>query len=448
MAYYKKVYLLILSVIILSGCSPENGEENLSLAITDFQPSYSQVLLKWELNRPNNIIVQDLQIYRIEKNTNDSNPYVQPVLIANLPSNETTYTDVNVPYKSEVTYTVHIRYRISGDTDYIDHFLDSEPRAYTRNLVLFNQAPLQVQQDPLDSNFFHILERASGTGALKKYSFSQHEVALTKTFTDGWSLSNRFHIVNNEIYVADTHGKISRMNAQNYQVNGTYNTVIEDNLNAFAIDGDRIYYQDEDIWNYYTISSGISTIGHIVTQMDYAETLNSNQFLFLYAQQGSNGVRIVGYSPQNCNSSSCFPDYTIYPTGPATVLTYKVDPYLFTWNPTKQKFITSYEGWVINVATLQPELKLTDITGKHYFQFAYDNEDNIYATVQGEKIIHKFNSNYELVDTITTKLYPLFPMITNDVLQVVGSYEPVAYWGFWYGYEFNFNVKCAIEVFQ
>lgn len=447
MEYCKFFYLVILSLFILTGCSHDEGSENLSLVIIDFQPSYNQVVLKWELNRPSNILVQELHIYRKEKNNDENNSLIQPVMIANLPSNEITYTDLNVPYKSEVIYTVRIRYRINGDSEMIDYLMESEPMTFSRNLVLFNQVPLQVQQDPLDFNIFHILEK-SGAGALKKYHFSQKEVTQSKVFTNGWLLNNRFHIVNNEIYVADTQGRISRINGQDYQINGTYNTIISDNLNAFAIDGDRIYYQDENIWNYYTVSTGISTLGNIVTQTDYVETLNNNRFLFLYAQQGSNGLNIKGFSPQNCNASSCFPDYTIYPTGPITVPTYKIDPYIFSWNSSKQKFITSYKGWVMNLSNLQPELNLTAITGKHYFQFVFDTSGNIYATVQGEKSIHKFNSNYQLVDTITTKLYPLFPMITNQGLQVVGAYDPVAYWGFWYGYEFNFNVKCAIEVFQ
>ncbi|UPT70183.1 MAG: hypothetical protein M0D53_13875 [Flavobacterium sp. JAD_PAG50586_2] len=442
MAYFKKISLLLLfSIIALSGCSSDDSGGNLSLVITDFQPSYNQVVVKWELVRPSAIIIQDLQIYRKDKNPDDTDTFLQPVLLANLPSNATTYTDLNVPYKSEVSYFVRIRYKkVNDDTNGIDYTLESDVRTFSRNLVLFNQVPLQVQQDILDANAFHILDK-SGMGALKKYSASLKEITTSKTFTEGSLLNNRFHIYNNEVYVADTHGKIARISATDYHLNATYNTTISDNLNAFAVDGDRIYYQDENILNYYTISSGVSTVGHLVSQMDYAETLSTNRFLFMYAQQGSYGFNIKGYSTLNCNSPDCFADYTIYPTGPATVPVYRTDPYIFAWNPAKDKFITSYEGWVINLSTLQPELKLNAITGKHYFQFAYDTGGNIYATVQGEKTIHKFNSNYQLIDSISTKLYPIFPMVTTSGLQVIGSYEAIDYWGFWYGYEFNFNEK-------
>ena len=97
---------------------------------------------------------------------------------------------------------------------------------------------------------------------------------------------------------------------------------------------------------------------------------------------------------------------------------------------------------------VKQEIKLSDITGKKYFQFVFDNDNNIYATVQNEKKIHKFNSSYELIEVIDTKLYPLFPMLTSNGLKVIGGYEPVTYYSFGYGYSFNFNVKCAIETFN
>ena len=79
--------------------------------------------------------------------------------------------------------------------------------------------------------------------------------------------------------------------------------------------------------------------------------------------------------------------------------------------------------------------------------YSYNDNGHIYASVQGEKLIQVFNSNYELVDSIQTKLYPLFPMPYSNGLHSIGSYNPVDYWGYYYGYEFNFNQRCAIETF-
>ena len=81
-------------------------------------------------------------------------------------------------------------------------------------------------------------------------------------------------------------------------------------------------------------------------------------------------------------------------------------------------------------------------------QIVFDDEGKIYATVQGKKLIHVFNTNYELIDSIETKLFPLFPLITKEGLQCIGSYTSIGYYGYYYGFEFNFNRnKCAIEVF-
>jgi hypothetical protein len=40
-----------------------------------------------------------------------------------------------------------------------------------------------------------------------------------------------------------------------------------------------------------------------------------------------------------------------------------------------------------------------------------------------------------------------FAIVTSNGLKVIGGYEPMSYWSFEYGYNFNFNSKCAIEIF-
>ena len=416
MEFYKKILLLlVISMFTIFGCSKDEDEGILSLNVTQFKPSKNEVLLEWKLNLPEGIIMQDLKILRKEKNTEESgNNISEAVVIANLPTTETTYKDLDIPYKLEVTYFVRINYRILNDPELLTYTLDSDEQIYKRDLVLFGKVPVQVQQDPVDSNIFHILDK-SGIGFLKQYSSAKKTITQSKKFTNGWQLNNKFHIYNNEVYVASTDGVISKINANSYETTGNYKTETKDILNAFAVDGDRVYYQDRDNWKYYTIATGISNSTSMTLGTIYAETLSDNKILFLYTQ----GLTIFGFSPEICNTLDCSPDTSYNPPYNAAQSKCKIDPYIFTWQPNKQKFISSYQGWVINFS----------------------------ATVQGEKIIHKFNSNYELVDTIKTKLYPLFPMVTENGLQVVGAYKQVSYWGYFYGYEFNFDVECAIETF-
>jgi hypothetical protein len=447
MDYYKTKYLIIiLFAIITLGCSSNDDANNKPIEITlsNFETSYSQVKINWEITRPNGVVIQDLLVYRESKNNNTD--YSQETLIANLPSNETTFIDNDVPYQTEVSYKIKINYTDERTKPIQNLSLESEQKKFVREIVTFDRVPFQVQKDPLQVNVFHILDK-EGVGYLKRYNSVENKLTDIKTFTNGSLLNNKFHLVNNtEIYVADTQGKIARINANNYQSITTYSAQIKDNLNAFAVDGDRIYYQDEEIWWYYTISSGTSTSGSIAPGVDYAETISNNNFFFLYSQNGNCGAAIYNFNPVNCNSIDCMPGFVASTNG--KILDYSaIDPNIFSWNSTKSKFITSIDGRIYNLSNLQEEIKLNAITGKKYFQFAFDKDNNIYATVQGEKKVHKFDSNYQLIEIINTKLYPLFPMNTSTGLKIIGGYEPVSYWSFGYGYDFNFNAKCAIETF-
>ncbi|RAK20751.1 hypothetical protein B0I03_107172 [Flavobacterium aquaticum] len=445
MEFFKKQYqILTVVAFILLGCSSDDEQNTtLEIKVTNFETSYSQVKLNWELVRPNGIIIDDLLIYRQSKNNaTDSDPLE---LVANLPSNETTFTDTDVPYKTEVTYTIKINYtdqRITPTNPIVPLSLESEQKKFIRDIVTFDIVPFQVKKDPILIDEFHILDR-QGNGALKRYNGSQNQLTKTRQFTNGSLLNNKFHIINNtDLYIADTQGKISKINTENYTTSAIYNTVIIDNLNAFAVDGDRIYYQDEEIWWYYNTFNGTSENTGIASSANYVETLSDNNFLFLYG----GGADIRNYNPSNCNTSNCFPDFGAGTQG-AILPNNTFDPNIFSWNTSKSKFITSIDGRIFNLSNFQEEIKLNDITGKKYFQFVFDNDNNIYATVQNEKKIHKFNTNYEFIEIIDTKLYPLFPMLTSNGLKVIGSYEPVTYWSFGYGNSFNFNVKCAIETF-
>jgi hypothetical protein len=448
MEFFKKQYqILSIVAFILLGCSiDEEKNTTLEIKVTNFETSYNQVKLNWEIVRPNGFIIEDLLIYRQSKNNATDSAMIE--LIANLPSNETSFIDNNVPYKTEVFYTIKINYiderlTLINPTNPIELLsLESEQKKFIRDIVTFDIVPFQVQKDPIIVDEFHILDR-QGNGALKRYNGTLNQLTKTILFTNGSLLNNKFHITNNtDLYVADTQGKISKINTENYTTTAIYNTVINDNLNAFAVDGDRIYYQDEDIWWYYNTISGASVNTHIATSTNYVETLNDHNFLFLYG--GAAAIRI--YNPTNCNTYNCMPDFGASTQG-AILSNNSFDANIFSWNTYKSKFITSIDGRIFNPTNFQQEIKLNDITGKKYFQFVFDNDNNIYATVQNEKKIHKFNSSYELIEVIDTKLYPLFPMLTSNGLKVIGGYEPVTYWSFGYGYSFYFNVKCAVETF-
>ncbi|MGL3001490.1 hypothetical protein [Flavobacterium sp. RSSB_23] len=447
MAYSKKKCNIVITllVFIILGCSTDEDKDNapLEIVVTNFEPSYSRVKINWEIKRPNGVIIEDLLIYRHSKN-NDSD-YEQEKLIANLPSNETAFVDDDVPYTKNVTYLIKINYRDERKKSLIVENLTSEPKKFIRELIMFDRVPFQVLKDPNQADIFHILDK-EGTGFLKKYNSAQNKLTDTKVFKDGSLLNNKIQLVNkNEIFLADTQGTIYRINANDYKTISTYNTKIVDKLNAFSVLGNLIYYMDNNIWCYYEMTTGANVNTGMVGFSDYLEFYNSNKLFSLVSYNLSSWIDILEFSTTNLTCFSCF--FRSYNNSNTLLKPNSTDANIFAWNTSKSKIITSINGCLFNINDFEIEKNLYELTGKRYFQFAYDKQDNLYATVQGEKVIHKFNSNYELIEVIKTKLYPLFPMITSSGLKVIGGYEPVSYWSFGYGYNFNFNIKCAIETF-
>lgn len=110
MEFFKKQYqILSLVAFILLGCSSDDEQSTtLEIKVINFETSYSQVKLNWEIVRPNGIIIEDLLIYRQSKNNATDSATLE--LVANLPSNETLFIDNDVPYKTEVSYTIKINY--------------------------------------------------------------------------------------------------------------------------------------------------------------------------------------------------------------------------------------------------------------------------------------------------------------------------------------------------
>ncbi|MFD2938620.1 hypothetical protein [Flavobacterium notoginsengisoli] len=447
MEYFKKYTTFILLSLLILGCSAdEESHKPLEITITNFKTSYSEVKLDWELQRPKGVIIDDLIIYRIEKN-GESGFYLEK-LVANLPSNETSFVDNDVPYKDEVSYSVRISYRDEREKDPIRKEMKSEEKKFIREIVKFNEPPYQVQKDPLQPNIFHILNRQNNA-SLVRYNGLKNTIEHRTKFEDAFFINHKFHIINNnEIYIANTKGKVLKINADDYKTLGTYFPLVTDNMNAFFVSENRIYYQDDEQWCIYDSSTGKSARSGYVNSANYIEYIGDNKTLFLYCESEQySAMYFLGYTRENCpDFTSCSP-VNYYQT-PSSVKPNSIDANIFSWNADKSKCISSINGVVFDVNTLKPEIRLYDITGKRYFQYAYDADNNIYAALQGEKRIHKFNSHYKLVEVIDTKLYPLFPMITTEGLKVLGSYEPVSYWSYGYGNNFSFNVRCAIETFK
>ncbi|HET8803434.1 MAG TPA: hypothetical protein VFM72_02560 [Aequorivita sp.] len=442
MKYYKTfLWLAIANITFLMGCNKSDDDSNgqLQVAITNFQPSYKEMVLDWRLSKPENIIIQSISVMR---QTSDDFSY--PEIIDNIPSNSETYTDLNVPYYPEVSYFLRIDYRNENQPDLGMQTLESESKTFTRNIVLVNTVPLQVTQDPLSADVFHLIDRLDNN-LLKKYNATQNQITAQKSFENAYSYTNRFFIRNSSLFFVNSLGVVNQLNTDTYQTEENFQLNVRDRVNAFSVNGDRIYYIDGEVINFLTLATGVSTRLGWGFNPESMTALSDTKILCIYDGFNWTGATIYNFTPQNCPGTSfCNPETLA--TSPSVSDGNDVDGNILTINKNQTLIITGRDGNIYNMNDLSKIASLSTITGEPYFQFAFDGQNNVYATVQGKKLVHKFKADtYELIETIETKLYPLYPLLTGNGLYVLGAYSPVSYWG---PYEnFSFNSKCAIEIF-
>jgi len=448
MYYFKKCFsVLFLAFLVLQSCTKQEiGEEHKvvhpQIAITGFTTSDNQVVINWKLTKPSEIIIKDLLIYRTTKY--DSETFYEEKLIANLPSNETSFIDDDLPYFPEMIYVIRINYYDDKEQMYKLYTLETENKKFVRNIVKFGTVPFQVEKDVNNDNVFYILDKQGG-GFLRKYDSNNQSLVGEIKFDNSYFLNAKFKLIGSKIFLVDTKGKIYLIDTDTFKVVDSFTTSVSDVLKFIFVAEPRIYYRDGDVLCYYDIDKRKYVRAGLSINSDFAEPLGQNYFLFLYSKNGNSSMDILGLNPDNCSEATCFPIFTNYPLG--SLKPNSIDSNIFSWNLTKIKFITSVNGCVFNIKDLKQQVRLSDITGKRYFQFSFDSDNNIYATVQGEKLIHKFNSNYELVEKIKTKLYPVITMLSGNTIQVIETYEPQAYWGT--GYEFfDFGVRSVVEILK
>lgn len=444
MKFYRKnkVLLLFVFVLVVSGCSSEKEipEPVLNIAITSFKPSKEQVKIDWVLEKSDDVLIRDLLIIRTTVDHSGSQKFN---IIANLPQNQTSFTDKEIPYYNNIRYKIRVKY-FSENT-----FKDGEPteileketeyETFTRDLVVFKEVPLQVLKDTDEDHIFHILDKKR-ISVLKKYDFNTQKIIKSVPLNDSSFQNVVFKIIGNTIYVTDTKGNFKLIDKNSYEVTKSFTAEIKEKLRSFSVNEDRIYYHDGDAIKFYDLAQNKSVhIGWGYFPKKYMETIKPNTILF-------EGARVAEFSPTNCvDTKNCWPK-TLYTNNSLSGKPYRFDPFIFSWNKDKTKFVTTYFGDVIALNDLSKKASLKEITGKWYLQTVFGEDGNIYATVQKEKLIHVFNANYQLIKTIKTEQYPIFPIITKNGLQCISSYRPIQYSGYIYGHEFNFyNHLCIIE---
>ena len=116
MKFYKKSKLLIFFVLalVVFSCSSEKEilKPVLNVSITSFKPSKNQVEIDWVLEKSDDIIIRDLLII---KKTVDHSGKENFSTIANLPQNQTSFTDKDIPHYNYISYKVMVLYFLESN---------------------------------------------------------------------------------------------------------------------------------------------------------------------------------------------------------------------------------------------------------------------------------------------------------------------------------------------
>jgi hypothetical protein len=370
-------------------------------------------------------------------------------LIANLPSSSTGYKDTDVPYLPKITYVIKANYRLNSDEPREITMLASEPQVYSRLFPQFKRVPFQVSRDLVNRNIYHILDR-SDMARLGRYDGTLNRIIQKRDLGPTFKFYDKFIFSANKIVTADLEGNITLIDKDTYEVDKQFKAELNHDFETFGIIGDRLYYVDEFAFDYVDLLTGESVKYGTGHGFKYFEVLDDDTLLTLYSGPHQSSASIYEFrpdlDPENGWDFSLLRTISSYPD--QTLDGDDIDEFIVTWNNDRTQFVTAIEGRFFNLNDLSPGVVLGNITGKKYLNFIFDEVGNIYASVQKEKLIHVFDgATFELKQEIPTKLFPIYPMLTDGGLVCIGAYEKVEFWGYDYGYVQGFEANCAVETF-
>ncbi|TDS14223.1 hypothetical protein DFQ03_2300 [Maribacter caenipelagi] len=449
MKFYKAPCLVAV-FLILAGCSSKDDSDFTApeLTVTTFSPSKEAIEITWELSKGADVIIEDLLVFRETKTDDSERTYFE--LIESLPSSAKSYIDTDVPYVSKISYIIKANYRL--DTQELNEIvlIESEAQVYSRLFPEFNRVPFQVSRDPIDKNIYHILD-IWDMAQLVRYDGTLNRVVQKRELSQNHEYYDKFIFYENKIVAADLNGSIFFVDKDTYEIDKHYTAELNDDFESFGIIGDRLYFVDDFSFDYVDLVTGETIKNGLGHSFEYFEVLNDETLLTLSSGPRTSSASIYEFQPDLDPGSGW--DFSLL----RTISTYSeqnldgddIDEFMVTWNNDRSQFVTAIEGRFFNIDDLSPGAVLGNITGKKYLNYLFDENGDIYASVQKEKIIHVFDGEtFELKQEILTKLYPIYPMLTDNGLVCIGAYEKVEYWGYNYAYANGFDSKCALETFQ
>ena len=445
MKFYKSTYLYFLLPFLIFSCGKDDEPANgsVQINITSFEPSYNEVKITWDLKRFNNAVVADLFVFRY---SNDDDANIRQEIIANLPSNETSFTDKDVPYLKDVNYIVKANYFIEGLDNNTEYFnVESEEKMFERDIVKISRIPSHIIRDDTNKNAYHIMVRSAKI-TLFKYNMDNNTIEETREYFNGHLFYDKINISEQNIYLGTKNGLMYILDAIDYSEKSTFSIPIDDELKSFSLKENEIHYSDNTKWKYFNIQnneSGKVNNDH-TTNFVYSLDLENDK-MFLVRKNYSNFFGSLFDITEYNNLE------LLHATDFDTNFSSPLDRGILHFKENKTEFISTIFGRVISLNDLSLKAELKDITGKEYLYFNYDNNGKIYGAVQDEKLIHVFDDEtYEHINTIETKLYPIFPLLTtNGELQSLGRYHRVSYWSYNDGFGlYGSHPNCAIEIFN
>ncbi|MFI8379040.1 hypothetical protein [Leeuwenhoekiella sp. NPDC079379] len=437
---YNFIFFLI-SILSFQGCGKNDDfpaiEDVIDLKITNFETSYNEVKISWDLDRFNDkVIIENVFILRYSDDT-DSNTF-GPNEIAVLPSNQTSYIDRNVPYLSDVTYSIRIDYFVDYENGVEYASIESDKKSFERDIIKFSSIPRHVITDNSNPDSYHIMIIDQNL-ALYNYNTKTLKIDANKSFSGGYDFYDKIVVNQNNIFLGKRNGVIYELSPNDYTEKRMFSLPIDNELRYFGFREEEIFFSDDERLKYFNTMT--NDFGYVIEDLSlsyaYSINLGNNRMFMIWYQYPNFGGRIFDVSNYDQLEMIHRTDFPID-------FGSRLDKGILHFNEDNSEFVSTNLGRVISIDDLSLKVELKNITGKNYLYFNY-KRGKLYGAVQGERKIHVFDDEtYELLDTIETKLFPIFPLVSSDgKIQVIGSYRQIYYSDYIDGFQYSGNF--AIE---
>ena len=400
-----KVLIISTLLLLFISCSKEEIPTKFKdqIILNELKTSSDGVILNWtELD---NELFSSYTVMRSEGKANELGQEITLTRILN--SQQTTYTDTEVPFSPLVKYKI------------IGNLINKEPvMSNSKEIARKQIKTLDLHIDQVIPMFAkHNLFLISKSGTIIIYDYTSNTVVKTKIIDSKIGFCDIKNYQNNsELFVPREDGWIYIYDSNSLELKDRIDI---GRASSCVVFNNNQLFVSTDAWTQQPLKVYDRSTGKIIEETgDFDQTR-----IRLIPGTNSQFIEVT------LNIAPTDLDYYNF-DNVGHIIEHKNDKYhgdfpldanIFEFFPNHQKFITGREGAIYNV-NLEYQSRLPE-GYLHFSDFCFDTQNNIiYAGCSNEKSVHKYDmNNYSALGFIKSNTYPQFVFRDNNQLIIIGK---------------------------